>query len=334
MLQFTQDRLTRLALTRFSEKLWELMRDRVRLPRAVSLEEVQEAVFFCEAQGRANGFASELDIGLYVIARFCFPEKARSGDLDRAMAGSSLSNDEKRYRLSAVLAEAGFMDFGGLEERPTPDQIRLWQAIENDDAEAVKAAIAAGAPAKPDGENQVDPLLLALSQGKKNGLRELLKSGANPNRKTETDADAVTVAASMACRDLEFLRIVLDHRGNPNSREVNGDPVLIRLIAQGQTDGIRLLAAKGADLNARDGKNRPAILIAAWYELWNMVWTLIELGADWKACGQALARLAHRSGIDEQNGLYPWLKKTTEFLRAQGIAFPYDQPEGGKRDIS
>jgi len=322
MLKFSQDRLHQLALATYSERLWQLMRDRVRLPRAVSQQEVEEAVFSCEAKARTTGFASELDLGLYVVAHFCFAGHAQNGDLDRVVTNGSLSNDEKRYRLSAALAEAGFMDFGALESTATQEQIRLWRAIESDEPEKVKEAIAAGGRVNEDGENAVHPLVLALTQGKKNALRELLRNGANPNKRMETGESAVTLAARLAVTDLDPLKIVLDHRGNPDTCEPNGDPILMRLVAAGSGNGIRLLAAKGANLNARDRSNRMGILIAASFELWDLVCILIELGADWRTSQQDLARVAYDSSVAREDPAYVWLEKTIRLLREPGTSFP------------
>ena len=195
-------------------------------------------------------------------------------------------------------------------------------AIDNDNGESVVTAcrdVRVNAP----GRQGITLLMYALIRRKKFAAAQLLKLGADPNQRAENKQNAVTLAARLAPEDLDYLQMVLDHHGDPNTREPNDDPILIRMIAESAIKAIRLLKEKGADLNVRDRNDSPAVLLAGSIEHWEPAWTLLELGADWAQTqgGRSLAWAAHTSVAKEGSNAYPFLQKTIEYLKAKR-AFP------------
>ena len=205
----------------------------------------------------------------------------------------------------------------------------LAEAIDTDLPGNVAAALDAGADVQAAGKEGLTPLLYAMATRKKMAADELLKRGADPNRRADNKENAVTVAALLAPKDLGYLKLVLAHGGDPNTRMDNNDPVLVLLIAQANNEGIKVLAAAKADLNIKDRGNTDAIVLAAMIEHWDCVYTLLEAGARWdgqERTGGTVANQAYGSEIGKDSPLYPSLEKTTAFLKSKGVHFPPPSP--------
>jgi hypothetical protein len=123
--------------------------------------------------------------------------------------------------------------------------------------------------------------------------------------------------------------LLLSRRGDPNARGPSGEPIAGILIGQRNNDGLRLLASHGADLNALDNTQTPLILQAAHVGYWDTVWTLIELGVNWRTTerGIPLAWIVHLADLTPDSPFYPWWRRTTEFLEENGVSFPPAPPQ-------
>jgi hypothetical protein len=115
MLRITESQMQTMALERFAERLHEFMRDFVTTSRSISRSELRDEVFQRHPFVAQCGFDSEVNFALYLIMLLCLPERAAGGELKAFILRQDLSIDEKRYRLSADLDEAGIMAFGALE---------------------------------------------------------------------------------------------------------------------------------------------------------------------------------------------------------------------------
>src|SRR2546421_9117253 len=122
-------------------------------------------------------------------------------------------------------------------------QLRLAEAIEADSAAAVSAAVDAGAKLDQAGKEGVTPLMFALVQKKKQSVTELLRRGADPNKRAANGQNAMTLAARLAPFDLDYLKLALVHGGDPNSREPDNNPILVTVIGQNNPEAIKILAA-------------------------------------------------------------------------------------------
>ena len=154
----------------------------------------------------------------------------------------------------------------------------LERAIEADDARAVDAAIVAGAEVNARGEHAVTPLEYAIGTRRKNAAQALVRHRANPNLKDVEGDSAVSLAVSAFKTDSDLLKLVLAAGGDPNITRPGGDPVITRFLDDANLDAIRYLAAHGASLDA-DVAQRPMVVGYAISEDWDVVLTLIELGA-------------------------------------------------------
>jgi hypothetical protein len=115
MLRIRDDQMQTIALRRFAERLNQFIQKSVAPPRSISSGEVGEAVFQHHQFVTRCGFDSEADFALYLIARLCRLAPDEVEELDSSIRRRDLSTEEKRYRLSAELDEAGIMAFGALE---------------------------------------------------------------------------------------------------------------------------------------------------------------------------------------------------------------------------
>ncbi len=186
-------------------------------------------------------------------------------------------------------------------------------AAEPDRAKALLAATRAGrleamailldAGTSPSGE----PLVTAVNARRRPAIDLLLARGADP----KVDANDV-LAAAIDAKDVALLTVLLD-QGVPAKGTGTGlpplgyaafhdpGPMLDLLLARGaelhaadtfgrtavwcagtfgNSEGMRFLAAKGADVNARSRDGLTPLLYAADKGMAGMVATLLELGAD------------------------------------------------------
>ncbi len=159
-------------------------------------------------------------------------------------------------------------------------EVALEQAINNDDAGAVKEAIKNGANPNAVGLHGVTPIIVTAGNLKFNAMKALIESGANPNTYDKNGDNAVTLAATTYKKDKRYLELLLENGGDPNSKRPNGDPIITRFGNDHNLEALRWLVSKGADVNATsDGF--PLVFDYATSIDWDTVWTLMELGANY-----------------------------------------------------
>jgi ankyrin repeat protein len=98
-------------------------------------------------------------------------------------------------------------------------QLKLADAILTDRQEAIDQAVSAGALVDGPGAEGVTPCMFALVSQKKSAVEKLLKRGADPNKRAKNEENAVTLAVRLAPQDLDYLELVLQHGGNPDTLE-------------------------------------------------------------------------------------------------------------------
>jgi ankyrin repeat protein len=134
---------------------------------------------------------------------------------------------------------------------PGPDGTTpiMW-AASNDDLELVRALIKAGANVKLKNQFGTSAIAEAAIIGSAPIIDALLKAGADPNTKNpEGETPLMAVARSGR---VEAARLLLEARADVNAKEdFGGQSALMWAAAQSQADMVKLLASKGADLNAR-----------------------------------------------------------------------------------
>lgn len=173
-------------------------------------------------------------------------------------------------------------------------------AIDKDDPAAVDAIIRAGATANDRWEAGTTPVEYAVAKYSKKALAELFKNGGDPNLRDqefailqknsknpdpynhyESGDNAVTLAAETYAKDPAILALVLKAGGDPNTKRVDEDPVIIRFINDRNLEGIKFMKSAGADINARNRSDSPLIIDAGILEYWDVVDCLIGLGANY-----------------------------------------------------
>jgi uncharacterized protein len=144
-----------------------------------------------------------------------------------------------------LLAAGGVADLRGADGA-TP---LMWAAY-NDDAELVRALIAAGADVNAQNEFGSSAITEAAIIGSAPIIGALLKAGADPNtRNPEGETPLMAVARS---GHVESARLLLDAGADVNAQEEwGGQSAVMWAAAQSQPAMIELLAARGADVNAR-----------------------------------------------------------------------------------
>jgi ankyrin repeat protein len=123
-----------------------------------------------------------------------------------------------------------------------------WAAF-HDDAEMVKALLAAGAnPKAVTREGAITPLSMACTNGNAAVIEALLKAGADANEKNANGTTALMTAASSG--SVEALRVLLDRGADLQAKEsAHGQTALMFAAALDRTAAVRYLLSRGAQPN-------------------------------------------------------------------------------------
>jgi ankyrin repeat protein len=126
----------------------------------------------------------------------------------------------------------------------------LHWAARNDDMEAVRLLLKAGA--RPDVANRygVTPIALAAANGSAAIVEALMAAGADPHT-TPPAGEPVLMTAARA-GSVDTVRALIAHGAAPNAHERwLGETALMWAAAANYAEVVKLLAASGADLDAR-----------------------------------------------------------------------------------
>ena len=122
----------------------------------------------------------------------------------------------------------------------------------------------------------------------------LLKHGADPNR---ADASGAT-ALMWAVPDVEKVRLLVARGANVNARsETERTPLLVAACFPGTVDLLRLLLDRGADLRAQDRAGATALALAVRSADVEVVRFLVEKGLDPNALSPAARRVGFAATI-------------------------------------
>jgi hypothetical protein len=197
----------------------------------------------------------------------------------------------------------------------------LERAIEADDPAAVDAAIADGAKANARGAHGVTPLAYAVGTGRKRAAQALVRHKADPNLKDEEGDNAVTLAVTAYARDPSLLDLVLDAGGDPNTRNSDGSPVIVRFLNDRNFDAITYFHRRGASIDVEDdGKT----LVGRYGTStdWDVVWHLIQLGArlDTPEVREDMISAFKNHGFPSPDSpIYPYKVKVWQRLKQLGL---------------
>jgi uncharacterized protein len=178
------------------------------------------------------------------------------------------------------------------------------------------------------------------------GLKALLENGADPNAAVLHPAqhderfkgrhinNAMVWAAK--ADDPIYLKLLLDHGGNPNTRNSNGETLMYQArIMGGGWEKVRLLVERGADVNTPDaGGGGPMVEWYAIYANFPQVYWLLEHGADptlqymGDAAKEPVVNRNNSHTIDSifwypvRSGYSPWQQKCQAWLLKHGYQRP------------
>ena len=171
-----------------------------------------------------------------------------------------------------------------------------------------------------------DTLFSAIQRGAAGEVERLLKSGVSPNVADAEGTPALMAATLFA--DARMVELLLKHGADSNRADTSGATALMWAVPD--VEKVRLLLARGANVNARSGTERTPLLVAAAYpRTVDVLRLLLDRGADLRAQGTTALALAVRSADVEvvrflvDRGLDP--NALTPNARRVGIA-RYDLP--------
>jgi len=168
-----------------------------------------------------------------------------------------------------------------------------------------------------------DSLFAAIQRGAVADVERLLKSGVSPNAISADGTPALMAATLFG--DAQMVDLLLEHRADPNPAGASGTTALMWAVPD--IAKVRLLLARGANVNAPSETGRTALLVAASYPgTIDLLRLLLDRGADLRAQdrgGATALSLAVRSGDSDvvrflvDRGIDP----NALSLAAQGTAF-------------
>ena len=172
------------------------------------------------------------------------------------------------------------------------------------------------------------------------GLVALLDAGADPNVRESKHMNgemihfnnAMVYAAKMD--DPRYLELLLKHGGDPNTRNINNETLLLQAFLSGnQWKNIQLLIENGADIN-ESSLSMGDDTVLSWYTRrggFDSAYWLLEHGADPTVSKPSSDRFNGSKRMKMVEDIYweittpdllPWQKKCQQWLVARGIARP------------
>ncbi|WP_339910669.1 ankyrin repeat domain-containing protein [Symmachiella dynata] len=167
--------------------------------------------------------------------------------------------------------------------------VHVWEAVEQNDAAAIKTYSNAGGDLDIRNFGGETPLFLALSLKHFESYKALLECGADPNV-IMSKQRVVTHWAAME-GDAKWLKLALEHGADPNLVNIGSGPppegTPLHFAIGRHIDNIKLLIQYGADIDKPDYLNCSPITQAAMQNEFEVVILLLESGADYKSarCG-------------------------------------------------
>jgi len=180
----------------------------------------------------------------------------------------------------------------------------LFSAIQRGAVSDVERLLKRGVSANVVDAEGIPALMAATLYGNDRMMELLLQHGAEPNRTGASD----TTALMWAVPDVAKVRLLLARGANVNARSDTGrTALLVAASYPGTVDMLRLLVERGADLRAQDRGGATALALAVRSADIEVVRFLVERGLD----PNALAPAARRAAFARYD------LPTTEYLMAK-----------------
>ena len=246
-------------------------------------------------------FDAKLPAGLEVRQVGTFKAKKSN---DEALSGRvAMKDDGYSFSYDATFDAPILVQLQKVEALPpdgTPADHALWRrkqmevpddeghfrnAVLNGDADAVELFLVAGMPVET-----TNALHEAVSGGKAEVVKLLLRHGADQNRKDEYGQSLVMTAASN--HHVDVLKQLIEAGADVNSPNQYRITPLAVAAEQGHLDEVNLLVAAGAKVNARDTAGGTALTVAILRGYKEIVAALIAAGTDVQRDKEDLLKLA------------------------------------------
>ncbi len=159
------------------------------------------------------------------------------------------------------------------------DDLRLADAVKNQDTESVRALLAEGVDVNTSHPDGATPLAWAAYWDDLETADRLIRAGANVNIANELGVTPL----SLACvnRSPRIVEKLLNTGAEPNIAQWNGQTPLMTCARTGDLTAVRLLLEHGANVNTREGRNgQTALMAAVARKHADIVQTLIENGSE------------------------------------------------------
>ncbi len=176
--------------------------------------------------------------------------------------------------------------------------INLYQALQNNDSQRVKAILQAGLKLSPVQGNEA--LLIAVSKGNLANVKALLTAGVNPN---ETGESILPLRQAVLRNQIPIIKLLLAKGADPNRQDGNTDSIMLHALASNtylsflqwdshpleyyptltppRLEAVKLLIQAGANPNDRDRFNGMTVLmVVAAHGNLELLKLLIQHGAD------------------------------------------------------
>lgn len=219
----------------------------------------------------------------------------------------------------------GLVAFMSLETMFPNSQVRaLAKAAGKGKVAKIEQLVREGVEVNSRGTQGATPLFWAMRDF--DGFKKLLELGADPNV-IYADGNNVVLAA-VSLKDQRILKIALEHGGNPNlaADDSTGRTPIFDAMSVG-IETVDLLLKHGANINAKDSFESTPVLTAAKLLDFEMVYYLLERGADYSLRDKAGYDLATQvaTTIGKLRAGTKWAKRQTkviEWLEAKGVKIP------------
>jgi hypothetical protein len=213
--------------------------------------------------------------------------------------------------------------------------LQLAHAITANDSAHIRALVKSGVNPNGYGKQGVTPLVFAFGRGKKKAFEALLDCGADPNMPiTATDAsplilDQSAMAFIAGAPDNDYLLMLLNHGGDPNTKNNDNEPITKQMIFMSppNLEGMRILLDRGADINATDSSGSTLLIVFGELRDFEQVYYLLQRGADYRIKDKAGFGVDYSIYQEEINpkdfpAAYAAQYKCKEFMQAHGIKDP------------
>ncbi|RYF73341.1 MAG: hypothetical protein EOO39_10580 [Cytophagaceae bacterium] len=171
------------------------------------------------------------------------------------------------------------------------------------------------------------PLMWAMVVNQEEAFSLLLKVGADPNLKDKDGTQPIGLAAGGKDNNI-YLKILLEHRGDPNSMN-HTEPALHIAFDSEFYKNVDLLLAAGADINGRDRHGNTILIKAGYQEKFDRAIDLINRGADIQpvaSSGGGIALEVQESTPKEGSPAHQAQARLKKLLVERGIKFPIEDP--------